>query len=564
MSGPRGALDAWVARAARGLRVAVAETWHPDGAMVGWLSGSAHPGRLEVLSVPTQEVLGLVGPDGLRAAWRAIAREFRPDLVLVHPPYDLLDAATVRAIQEAGARVIAHAFDEPLFAAARQDPALQPRFAEAAARFDAYLVTGIADVTSLASLGVSAAHLRFATSLAPFEVRAQLPAITTPAGVPLSRAAVLVGRAYPRRQALVATLAGAGVPIIVFGRGWEEATRSTDAPSPIGVGPPLSRAAMNAVLAEAGAVLTTGDWEEQQLPMVKYRLLEAAMLGGPQAVQAAPGLSDYFRSDEVIAWSTPETCADVVRALLADPVAAREMAARARARVLDEHLADARLGELLERLGDAAPAPRAIQGAGHGAGPSPSDAWAVLGALVAHDAERLGDLTLAEAAFARLFAATGSPDALAGLHRVALAGDGLPAAGCEGPVVPAALAADSTAAVGLHLDASGLNGPGLGRLGHLDPTAERLATAFALAPATALIEAARARAADTVIAMAAMLEVPAEQGLAAKERLAWSALVSAALEAQPGLLGATQAAHRPRWEAALAALTQAAEGVSRP
>ncbi len=543
-------LDVWVRAAGRALRVAVSETWHPDGAMVGWLSGSAAPGRLEVLSVPTQEALGLLGADGVRAAWRSVARDLTPDLVLVHPPYDLLDAETLAAVRATGARVVGLAFDEPLFAPARRDPAVAPRFAEAAARFDAYCVTGRGDVDALGALGIKAHHLRFATSRAPFEARDPLPEVRAAEGRPLSAAAVLIGRAYPRRQQLVGALVAAGVPVVVFGHGWEALAAAGQLSSAVGVGPPLSRAAMNTVLAEAGVVLTTGDWEDAQVPMVKYRILEAATIGSPQAVQASSDLADYFEPHEISVWSTPTDCVACVERLLADPLEARAMGHRARARVLRDHLADVRIGELLNALADRAPLPRPLL-----EGESP-EAWRVLGALVAHDAEQRGDLALAAAAHRHLTAAAQGSDALAGLQRLALAAD-QPGLAPDGVVS----SSPETTAIGLHLEASGVGGPGLGHLRHLDPAAERLATAFALSPAIGLVDAARARSADTVVAMAAMLDVP--EGLPPALTAAWIALLDAAIAAEPNLLGGLHREQCARWSSARLRLMQT-EALSRP
>jgi hypothetical protein len=527
--------------AARPLRLLVAETWDPDGAMVGWLSMGLDPAQFQVLTLPTQEMLPLFGADGVAAAFRAVAHDFRPDVVLVHPPYDFLDVETIRALKAGGAAVVGFAFDEPLFAAARQHPTIAPRFAAAAGAFDVYAVTGRADVESLAAMGVSARQLRFATSAAPFLVRAAPPPWLRPPPqpTPLAHMAVLVGRPYPKRVSLLQALGATDLPLAVFGHGWGELADHL-APT-IAIGPPLSRGAMNTVLATAGAVITTGDWEDVQLPMVKYRLLEAAMLGAPQAVQASVDLGEYFDVHELSTWTDADTCITTLRDLIADPEGARARAARVRDVTSSRHLAHHRVAELAL----APTAPDACD-------PIPP-AWEMVAAVIAHDAERRGHTALAFEAHLRRFHATGAPDALAGLERLSLQQhmDGVVVATPATP--PDALRPSLSTATGLAVQMGGAPQPGLGHTGSLDPFGERLAFRFALDPEAFADPAALAALDDdTRVTLASLLVPPEAPPTSPAARAAWRQLWKTALDAQPRLRADVAAHHAPRWRSYLA------------
>jgi hypothetical protein len=528
------------------LRVLIAETWDPDGAMYRWLSAGLDPAAVAVLTVPTQELLGLVGPDGVAAAFRAITAAFKPDLVLVHPPYDFLDAASIAAIHVDGAAVVAFAFDEPLFATPRNDAFIAARFKEIAGRFDRYLVTGREDVQRLLAAGIRAERLRFAVSEAPFEARAPAPAWLRPPTAPLEQAAVIVGRAYPRRVELVTTLAKAGVPIAVFGHGWTQDAVVAALPETVGIGTPLSRAQMNTVLATAGAVVTTGDWEQVAVPMVKYRILEAAILGAPQAVQASVDLPDYFDDHEVFVWNSPDACVDVLRLMLADQPAARAAGARSRESTLGRHLAVHRLAEIVALAGITPTAPSPA--------PAIPPAWELLASVVAHDAERRGATALAAEAFARWDAATAAPDASAGLSRLALQAlldDRAPDAPAPTDAPPARL----RTAIGLAAQVAGLPGLGLGHLGLLDPSPERLAFEFARDPAAFAWDTHLGAAPpDTVVIMASMLVPPSDDAAPPDPAVtaAWHRLWREALAARPQQRDDLVAAHAERWRAHLA------------
>lgn len=512
------------------MRLLVTETLDPDGAMHRWCTPDLVELGHVALPLPTQELLPLLGPDGLAAWILAVAEHLRPDLVLLCPPYDHVSRTTLTKLAELGAQSIAYCFDEPIFAmGARREAGLAAyahRFATAPDR--------------VAALPQPARWLRWAASAAAFEPRVVLPERWREV---LAGSLVLVGRPYQRRVELVSELAERGVPVVVFGHGWGgppglETWPGRGNPK---VGGALTGPEMHAVLAGAGLVLTTGDWEGQALPMVKYRLLEAALCGAPQVVQRSPDLESYFEiGAELAAYETVDGLAEEALALLSDTPRAAAMAGRARARALREHTWSVRFGELQEAIGGAERA-------------SPSEvlssvppAYLAGLALIAHDAERRGAVRLAEAAFSLWERLAPNPTACAGLARL----------GADAESARRALAhleADPRATSGLYARLPTAVGTGLGQVGFLDPSPELLAMRLAalldepdtnaLSEADAIL-AALSEQPELLVATAAVL-VPEGSGESASR---WRALFSAALDARTVTRDFDE--HRPRWREA--------------
>lgn len=540
------------------MRFLVAETLDPDGAMHRWCTPDLLALGHEALPLPTQELAPLLGPDGLAAWILAVADAYRPDLVILCPPYDHVSRSTLERLRLTGTRTVGFAFDEPLFAAATG----VPRHAALAA-YDHLFVTAPEHATPPAT------WLRWAASPSAFAAHEPLPADWQAL---IQRSVVLVGRPYARRVELVYALAAAQLPVVVFGHGWGgpslddappaatgNAAHARGAPAPA-LGPPLSGPAMHFALTHAGAVLTTGDWESQPLPMVKYRLLEAAFCGAPQLVQASADLATYFGPDEVVSYTDTATAIAAARDLLADPPAARAMAARARSRALTEHTWAARLPELLAHVRTPAPGANGASEAADLASPAPATSVAAPAppaylsalALLAHDAERRDASPLARAAFLLWHSLAPNPTAAAGLARLDSLG---PATASWSAEALALLAQDPRPSSGLYARLPTHVGPGLGQVGALDPSPElcamRLAALLtaaspeALADADALVTSLQ-QTPDLLAATASLLvpEGPVES------TPVWRRLFSAALMSRP--LGHDYSEHHDRWRAALA------------
>jgi len=520
------------------MRLLVTETLDPDGAMQRWLTPDLRRLGHTVLPLPTQELAPLLGPDGLAAWLLSVAEAFRPDLVLLCPPYDHVSRRTLDALASLGAHPVAFAFDEPLFSAARAASPLP--WLDAIRGYRHVFTTAPEATAPLRRAGLPATWLRWAASPSAFDLRADLPPTWTAF---LQTSLVLVGRPYPRRRALVAALAAAGLPLAVFGHGWGP-TDLAPASNPR-IGPALAGPEMHAVLAAAGLVLTTGDWESADIPMVKYRLLEAAFCGAPQVVQHSPDLAAYFTPDEVTPYTDLDSLIAAATRLLADRPAAAATATRALARATRDHTWSRRFGELTAALAVTTPAT-----------PTPDvvpAAYLTALALLAHDAERRAAPTLANAAFTLWSELAPNPTAHAGLARLALAGSQTTIA--HTTLAIDQLTADPRPSTGLYARLPTHVGPGLGQVGMLDPRPELEAMRLAALLSEPLTPAALTAAFDAIdaltddpdrlVATAALL-VPDDPPAAAA---AWRALFAAALSAAP--IGHDFSEHHARWRAAL-------------
>jgi hypothetical protein len=279
-------------------------TIDPDGAMHDWVD---LPDGWRLLRIPTQEAIHLLGPAGYQAVLVEVCARERPDVLVTHPPYDWLTPSVAARIRASGTRLVGYAFDDEIFAT-QYGMNVHSALREA---YDRYVTTR---------------EVRWAT--------APLPQLRTPAEDEPRHEVVLVGRAYPRRVALVERLRSAGVEVVTRGEGWP--------------GGFASRAEMLDLYAHAAIVLTTADWESREVPMVKHRLLDTAMLGAFQVAQAAPDLRRYFSDDEVPSWRDADELIAQVRTALADPARRRRSAEAARRRALAEHTWTTRWAELLD------------------------------------------------------------------------------------------------------------------------------------------------------------------------------------------------------------------------
>lgn len=515
------------------MRIIVAETLDPDGALARWASPDLAALGHEVLPLPTQEVAPFLGARGLGAWIEACVESFRPALVIVCPPYDHVGAATWDRCRALGAKVVGFAMDEPLFAAARARPAIVGRYEAAVRSYDRYYVTAPDAAAALAARGLPARWLRWALSATTVDEASEASAAA--AALPDVRGhAVIVGRAYARRVALAAALAEV-VPVALFGHGWPRVVGRAR------VHGPLTGPDMRTVLAAAGVLVTTGDWEDQAIPMVKARLLEAAFAGAVQVAQRSPDLDAYFPEDEVArfdGWPRIDDLAAACAARLADPIAARAAAGRAHARALREHTWSVRFAEMADDLGLPA------NGAADRIAPMRPAAWRAVIAAAAADAERRGAERLAAALWSEVGDAMGEARVLAGFdpgRAVMRAGDAL-------------RDAEPRATVGLYARVP-TPAPALGHVGLLDPGPEleaiRIGAMLArddVAAALAAIEdLASTGDFDRLVATAALLEDDGEPAHA----VVWRTLFAAALAATPSDTSLLDQ-HRVRFTATLA------------
>lgn len=309
-------------------RVAFSMTIDPDGAMHDWVDP---PEGFALIKVPTQEAVHILGARGYGEVLLDLCEAERPEVLVTHPPYDYLTEALAERLRACGTRLVGYAFDDEIFAGGYG----AHTWAALRRIYDRYVTTR---------------EVRWATAPLPPLAPSPAPAWDV----------VLVGKAYARRAALLEALSAAGLRVCARGPGWPEGF--------------VSRRQMLRLYADAAVVLTTADWEQRAVPMVKHRLLDAAVLGAFQIAQEAPDLRRYFDEDEVPSFADAAELVDKVRAALADPARRQAMAARARARTLREHGWRTRLPELLGPVLEAAQAGAAQAGAAAAA-----QAWATPG-----------------------------------------------------------------------------------------------------------------------------------------------------------------------------------------
>lgn len=165
-----------------------------------------------------------------------------------------------------------------------------------------------------------------------------------------ARGVCTIANRDPKRDAHLRPLLDAGMDATVYGNyflrhrlSWRHPTRFR---------PPVRNAAMGRAYARHAASLNVHATIVRE--GTNMRSFECAGYGIPQVVEYRPGLERYFEPDvEIAVYHEPTEVVDAVRALLADPRRARNMAERARARVRAEHTYRQRV---IRALGDLLPA----------------------------------------------------------------------------------------------------------------------------------------------------------------------------------------------------------------
>jgi spore maturation protein CgeB len=149
---------------------------------------------------------------------------------------------------------------------------------------------------------------------------------------------VFVGARYPAREALVATLDGAGIPVRAFGRDWSrhpvDRARTWRLGHPgVPAGRDLPRDEAYGVMAGARATLNVhGDQDGFTM-----RTFEACGIGAVQLVDRADVSLHYDPGTEVAVFGSPEEAVELARRAASDHAWADRLRAGGRARTLAEH-----------------------------------------------------------------------------------------------------------------------------------------------------------------------------------------------------------------------------------
>mgnify|MGYP001289766579 CR=1 FL=1 len=521
-------------------RLLISETMDPDGAMYRWCSPDVESLGWDVLRIPTQELIHHLGIEAYNAFLRSLIRYWRPHVFMVHPPYDYLIEGTVNASKKVGTRLVAYGFDDPLFLDALSEKnQLEGWVNDIEASFDLYASTSSQSVDILQRTGMDRAVLTpFATNPQPFALGSSgVPAVTH-----LQESVVIVGRPHDKRLALVEELLEHGIAVSVFGHGWSGVGETPDG---LTIHGPLTREAMNSVYHHAGVVITTGDWEDIHVPMVKYRLLEVAMVGGFQIAQACDDLRDYFPETVVPAYESASDLAEKIRHYLETPERRHTMAKTAQEHALRNHRWSLRFPTLMENLKSA---DRPIRD--DVVETSPAGYRSML-MFLGHQEEERGSRRLAYELFSEVVRRF--PGDVAARHGKARYEDHIDAHATAATDLEAAIDAlktsDPITARGVFMSYPRGSRPlGLGETGYLHPQAElraRLLLALTQnaqgSEAIALIEAMDDP--DLVVAVAAILTIPRKP----VDPTVWLALLERALNASPTHLLRTLRDERDNW-----------------
>ncbi|MGJ5590536.1 CgeB family protein [Micrococcus lylae] len=183
-----------------------------------------------------------------------------------------------------------------------------------------------ADSERLRARGVNAHHLPLAFDSLIRWRRRPVDAVT------------FIGARYPQREAMLRTLAGAGVPVKAFGRDWSrhpsDVLRSRHwRGAGVPAGRNLARDEAYGVMAGSEATLNIHGRQDG----FTMRTFEACGVGAVQLVDR-PEVEHYFApGEEVLVFQDQAELDDLAARVVADPVWARTVAARGQRRALAEH-----------------------------------------------------------------------------------------------------------------------------------------------------------------------------------------------------------------------------------
>ncbi|HWE96419.1 MAG TPA: glycosyltransferase [Tepidisphaeraceae bacterium] len=166
--------------------------------------------------------------------------------------------------------------------------------------------------------------------LAMFWPEAAYPPVHRPYDAPFEFDVTFVGARYGWRPQFIDELAGEGIKVECFGRGWPNGPLSDEEMVRL-----YSRSRINLGVGGVG--------HSRKLLCIKGRDFEVPMSGGLYLTQHNPELSFVFEiGREIMTYRSAADCAATVHELLADPARAAEIRRAARARSLRDHTYESR------------------------------------------------------------------------------------------------------------------------------------------------------------------------------------------------------------------------------
>lgn len=291
--------------------------------------------------------IGALGQSGAQRLLRQTLTAHAIDWILCFPPYDLLEPATVAFCREHGIPIVGLRYDDAVilsvFAAfpTRRDEILLHGYD----RCDLYATSCVAAHERLHALGATRTRfwtLPIASETYPYQAVEKRYAVTF-----VGSAMAGEGQSSDRLQQ-VESLLDAGIDVHVWGSGWQD----VDGLPAERVGGRLPLAGMQDVFRQSWLSLTPpGNYHGANLPMVKFRNLEVASVGGVQVQQRCADMDAHFRPGvEYLAYDDPADIPDLVAQALQDPQRLLAMGQAAAARVRADHDWRGRVAVILDDL----------------------------------------------------------------------------------------------------------------------------------------------------------------------------------------------------------------------
>ncbi|MBC7543288.1 MAG: glycosyltransferase family 1 protein [Candidatus Sericytochromatia bacterium] len=293
--------------------------------------------------------IGALGQSGAQRLLRQTVTARRIDWILCFPPYDLIEPATSAFLRSRHIPVVGLRYD---------DAVIFTVFANRQLRRDEILLTGYAQCDLIATTCVAAHDRaqalgadRMAFWTLPISSE-RYPVLPGPAHYDVS----FVGSAMTDqptaspRLVQVQGLLAAGLDVRVWGSGWQ-AVAGLPAES---VGGRLDFEGMLAVFRQSRLSLTPpGNYAPDPLPMVKFRNLEVASVGGVQVQQRCADVDAHFvPGEEYLAYDDVAELPQLVAHALEQPDRLRRMGERAARRIRQDHDWRRRVPEILAALRD--------------------------------------------------------------------------------------------------------------------------------------------------------------------------------------------------------------------
>ena len=265
-------------------------------------------------------------------------KRLRPDLVL------MLNGALVGA---EGFHEIRRAATGRLVSWWADDPGIDPAFMASAGLFDHICVFDRTYMPRLTAAGARRVHfLPCACNETVYQPMRLRPQEQQRFACDIS----FVGWYYPERGPVLGALAGAGdLRLGIWGGQWD----SPEAQRALNGAPVLRGQAVSdrtpARIYNASKIGLNVHASQSRIGGVNTRAFELLACGAFQLMDAIEGIEELLTpGEEVVCYRSPEEAGRLAAAYLKDPEARRRIAARGRARVLDEHTYVHRLRTLCE------------------------------------------------------------------------------------------------------------------------------------------------------------------------------------------------------------------------